>query len=66
MPQHTSSFLKHGSKFVGTQHSDRQVYNVSVELKHVDMRESFICGYLRIEGKHSTFRDGGDPAADLR
>lgn len=50
MPQHTSSFLRNGSKFVGTQQSDRQVYNVSVEIKHVDMRESFVCGYLRIEG----------------
>lgn len=50
MPQHTSSFLHNGSRFVGTQQSDRQVYNVSVDIKHVDMRESFVCGYLRIEG----------------
>ncbi|KAL9050913.1 MAG: hypothetical protein Q9162_006340 [Coniocarpon cinnabarinum] len=48
--QHTSSFLRNGSRFVGTQQSDRQVYNVTVELKHVDMRESFLCGYLCIEG----------------
>ena len=26
------------------------MYNVQVEIKHVDMTESFICGYLRIEG----------------
>ncbi|KAK4987648.1 hypothetical protein LTR50_004491 [Elasticomyces elasticus] len=30
--------------------SDRQVYDVQVELKHVDMAESFLCGYLRIQG----------------
>ncbi|KAI9661474.1 MAG: hypothetical protein M1831_002996 [Alyxoria varia] len=50
MPQYTSSFLRHGSKFTGTQMSDKQVYNVEVELKYVDMSESFLCGYLKIEG----------------
>lgn len=30
--------------------SERQVYEVQVEIKHVDMRESFLCGYLRIQG----------------
>ncbi|KAL2221172.1 vacuolar import and degradation protein [Thermoascus aurantiacus ATCC 26904] len=49
-PNHTSSFLRAGSKFVGTQQSDRQVYNVDVEIKHVDMAESYLCGYLRIQG----------------
>ncbi|KAL1961957.1 hypothetical protein VTN77DRAFT_738 [Rasamsonia byssochlamydoides] len=49
-PNHTSSFLRSGSKFVGTQQSDRQVYNVDVEIKHVDMAESYLCGYLRIQG----------------
>ena len=49
-PPHTMSFLRQGTKFTGTQQSDRQVYNVQVEIKHVDMAESFICGYLRIEG----------------
>lgn len=47
----TSSFLRPGSKFKGTQQSDRQNYNVEVEIKYVDMAESFLCGYLRIEGK---------------
>lgn len=46
----TSSFLRPGSKFHGTQQSDRQVYNVQVEIKDVDMDESFLCGYLRIQG----------------
>jgi hypothetical protein len=46
----TCSFLRPGSKYSGTQQSDRQVYNVQVEIKHVDMEESFLCGYLRIQG----------------
>ncbi|EPE36678.1 hypothetical protein GLAREA_08841 [Glarea lozoyensis ATCC 20868] len=50
MPSSPSTFLRPGSKFVGTQQSERQVYEVQVEIKHVDMRESFLCGYLRIQG----------------
>ncbi|KAI9881049.1 MAG: hypothetical protein M1830_008931 [Pleopsidium flavum] len=50
LPNATSSFLRAGSKFHGTQESDRQVYEVQVEIKHVDMNESFLCGYLRIQG----------------
>ncbi|EYE95314.1 GID4/VID24 family protein [Aspergillus ruber CBS 135680] len=50
LPNYTSSFLRPGSKFTGTQQSDRQVYNVDVEIKHVDMAESYLCGYLRIQG----------------
>jgi len=50
LPSHTSSFLRPGSKFVGQQTSDRSTYEVHVELKHVDMSESFLCGYLRIKG----------------
>jgi len=49
-PVAPSSFLRPGSKFHGTQQSERQVYDVQVEIKHVDMRESFLCGYLRIQG----------------
>lgn len=49
LPNHTS-FLRSGSKFAGTQQSDRQVYSVDVEIKHVDMAESYLCGYLRIQG----------------
>ncbi|PHH71454.1 hypothetical protein CDD82_6501 [Ophiocordyceps australis] len=45
-----SSFLRPGSRFHGTQQSERQVYEVQVEIKHVDLRESFLCGYLRIQG----------------
>lgn len=50
MPTSPSSYLRPGSKFHGTQQSERQVYEVQVEIKHVDMRESFLCGYLRIQG----------------
>ncbi|OBT40806.1 hypothetical protein VE00_08940 [Pseudogymnoascus sp. WSF 3629] len=49
-PSSPSSFLRSGSQFRGTQHSERQVYEVQVEIKHVDMRESSLCGYLRIQG----------------
>lgn len=49
-PNHRSSFLHAGSKFTGTQQSDKQVYKVEVEIKHVNLDESFLCGYLRIEG----------------
>ncbi|KAE9981446.1 hypothetical protein EG328_011597 [Venturia inaequalis] len=50
LPNSTSSFLKPGSRFVGSQQSDRQIYEVEVQIQHVDMKESFICGYLRIQG----------------
>ncbi|KAG4032413.1 hypothetical protein MFRU_007g03160 [Monilinia fructicola] len=50
LPSSPSSRLRPGSKFRGTQQSERQVYDVQVEIKHVDMRESFLCGYLRIQG----------------
>ncbi|KAF6830276.1 vesicle-mediated transporter vid24 [Colletotrichum plurivorum] len=50
IPTSPSSFLRPGSKFHGTQQSERQVYQVQVEIKHVDLRESFLCGYLRIQG----------------
>lgn len=47
---HTSSMLRAGSRFRGTQQSDHQKYSVEVDIKTVDMCESFICGYLKIEG----------------
>lgn len=33
--------------------SDKQEYNVDVEIIHVDMAESYLCGYLRIQGSLS-------------
>jgi hypothetical protein len=50
LPNSSSSLLRPGSRFRGSQTSDRQQYEVEVELQHVDMRESFMCGYLRIQG----------------
>ncbi|PNY24788.1 Glucose-induced degradation protein 4 [Tolypocladium capitatum] len=50
IPISPSSYLRPGSRFHGTQQSERQIYDVQVEIKHVDMRESFLCGYLRIQG----------------
>ncbi|KAI2780548.1 vacuolar import and degradation protein-domain-containing protein [Daldinia loculata] len=50
IPTSPSSFLRPGSKFHGTQQSERQVYDVQVEIKYVDLRESFLCGFLRIQG----------------
>ena len=46
---HTSQ-LRPGSRFTGTQRSDRQVYNVDVTIKHVSIPQSFLCGYLKIQG----------------
>lgn len=50
IPSSPSTYLRAGSRFIGTQQSERQQYEVQVEIKHVDMRESFLCGYLRIKG----------------
>ncbi|KAI9677258.1 MAG: hypothetical protein M1829_002600 [Trizodia sp. TS-e1964] len=50
LPSSPSTFLRSGSRFEGSQKSDHQRYEVQVELKYVDIRESFLCGYLRIQG----------------
>ncbi|KAJ2902681.1 vacuolar import and degradation protein [Zalerion maritima] len=50
VPSSPSTFLRPGSRFRGRQTSERSVYKIDVEIKHVDMRESFLCGYLHIEG----------------
>lgn len=44
------SLLHPGSKFEGTQHSDRQVYNVTVSILTVDIPQCTLSGYLKIEG----------------
>ncbi|KAI1817891.1 hypothetical protein GGS20DRAFT_460365 [Poronia punctata] len=49
-PTSPSSYLRPRSRFTGTQASERQVYDVQVEIKYVDLRESFLCGYLKIQG----------------
>lgn len=62
IPLCPSSYLRPGSKFHGTQQSERQVYDVQVEIKHVDMRESFLCGYLRIQGKTKAILSFSSPS----
>lgn len=50
MPDHSSSYFRGGSRFTGTQQSEQQIYTVDVEIKNVDMSESYLCGYLKIKG----------------
>lgn len=50
LPNVSSYFLRPGSRFRGTQKSELQEYDVQVELKYVDMDQSFLCGYLKIQG----------------
>lgn len=64
LPTPSSYYLRTGSRFVGTQQSKRQRYDVEVEIKHVDMRESFLCGYLRIQGQLHYRRPSFCSAAD--
>eukprot|EP00128_Syssomonas_multiformis_P005151 Colp12_sorted_trinity150504_noHs@6236 len=45
-----SSALYNGSTFRGFQKSGRNSYEVEVELKYVDLANSFLCGYLHIKG----------------
>ena len=49
-PHYPSSFLRPGSKFNGTQQSDRQIYNVDVQILTLSVPESTMTGYLRICG----------------
>jgi len=46
----TTCSLYSGSKFRGEQRSGRSSYDVSVHIQHVDLSESFLCGYLHIQG----------------
>ncbi|KAF9435277.1 GID complex subunit 4, VID24 [Entomortierella beljakovae] len=47
----TRTFDLHaGSRFQGTQRSGDHSYDVRVDIKHVDLNESFLCGYLHIDG----------------
>lgn len=50
VPDHSSSYFRGGSRVIGTQQSDQQIYTVDVEIKNVDMTESYLCGYLKIKG----------------
>jgi hypothetical protein len=47
----SSSFLKPGSRFTGLQSSPENLqYDVTVDIQNVDMDNSFLCGYLKIQG----------------
>jgi len=46
----TTSILRPGSVFIGSQQSGRSTYEVEVELKSVDLSKSYLCGYLKIQG----------------
>ena len=50
IPQYPSSFLRPGTCFTGTQQSDRQIYNVDVEILTISIPQSSLSGYLRICG----------------
>jgi glucose-induced degradation protein 4 len=47
-PNSTSTFLKPNARFTGIQRSEKQKYEVVVDVKHVDMDDSFMSGYLKI------------------
>jgi hypothetical protein len=49
-PNSTCSFLRPGAKFSGNQRSDKSEYAVDIVIQHVDMAESYMCGYLSIRG----------------
>ncbi|XP_048408615.1 glucose-induced degradation protein 4 homolog isoform X2 [Stegostoma tigrinum] len=49
-PGVATTLLYSGSKFRGHQKSKGNSYDVEVVLQHVDMENSFLCGYLKIKG----------------
>ncbi|ODV86283.1 hypothetical protein CANARDRAFT_181382, partial [[Candida] arabinofermentans NRRL YB-2248] len=49
-----SSFLKPSSSFIGSQQSGRSTYEVRVDLKEVDLKRSYLCGFLTIHGLTET------------
>ena len=51
----TSSLLYNGSRFVGHQKSKGNQYDVEVILQHVDLDNSYLCGYLKIKGLTEEF-----------
>ncbi|RHZ45285.1 hypothetical protein Glove_682g11 [Diversispora epigaea] len=56
MPTTTCS-LYSGSKFIGKQTSGSHSYEVAVHIQHVDLSESFLCGYLHIKGLTEDYPD---------
>lgn len=52
-----SDALYSQSTFKGEQKSGRNAYKVTVEIQHVDLKSSFLCGYLHIQGLTDDFPD---------
>ncbi|KAH3673492.1 hypothetical protein WICMUC_003598 [Wickerhamomyces mucosus] len=50
IPYTTSSIIKPGSKFKGSQKSGRSIYEVNVEFKSVDLNSNYLSGILKISG----------------
>ncbi|XP_063445302.1 glucose-induced degradation protein 4 homolog [Mytilus trossulus] len=50
LPGITTSLLYNGSRFQGHQKSKGNCYDVEVILQYVDMDNSYLCGYLKING----------------
>ncbi|KAG0256824.1 hypothetical protein BG011_004313 [Mortierella polycephala] len=50
LPPTRTCHLYPGSKFQGRQKSGKQSYEVIVDIKHVNLSESTLCGYLHIKG----------------
>ena len=48
--QYPSALFQTGSKYIGSQQSDRQIYNVEVTILTVDMEQCTTSGYLQICG----------------
>ncbi|NXV93324.1 GID4 protein, partial [Calonectris borealis] len=49
-PGVATSLLYSGAKFRGQQRSKGNAYEVEVVMQHVDMENSYLCGYLKIKG----------------
>ncbi|ODV92274.1 hypothetical protein CANCADRAFT_30482 [Tortispora caseinolytica NRRL Y-17796] len=49
------SLLRAGNVFAGTQQSGNTTHEVHVVIKHVDLAQSFMCGYLTIQGLTAEF-----------
>jgi hypothetical protein len=49
------SLLYNGSKFTGSQKSKGNSYDVEVVLQHVDLENSYMCGFLKIKGLTEEF-----------
>ncbi|ODQ67088.1 hypothetical protein NADFUDRAFT_81693 [Nadsonia fulvescens var. elongata DSM 6958] len=49
-PHGLGSFLRPGSRYIGTQQSGRCTHEVEVEIKTIDPAAAIVSGYLRIQG----------------